>query len=56
MFRGDEKDVMRMAEKGNVLEKSSNDIKEPFVLEFLGLKEESAYFETKLEIRIMAHL
>lgn len=34
----------------------SDAIKDPYVLEFLGLKEESSYSEDDLESRIIDHL
>ena len=44
---------MRLANEGNVIEKPSDLIKNPLTLEFLGLKPESAYTETKLESAII---
>ena len=49
----DKKEVMRLANEGNVIEKPSDLIKNPLTLEFLGLKPESAYTETKLESAII---
>lgn len=49
-------DVLRLAQEGQFLEKPSDAIKDPYVLEFLGLKEESSYAETELETRIIDHL
>lgn len=45
----DSKAVMRIAKKGQILEKPEDAIKDPYILEFLNLKEESAYTESQLE-------
>lgn len=52
----DKDEVMKLAQKGNVLEKPMDALKDPYVLEFLGLKEESSYSENELETRIIDHL
>lgn len=52
----DKEKVMELAQKGQIIEKPSDAIKDPYVLEFLGLKEESRYSETELETRIIDHL
>lgn len=49
----DKNEVMRLANEGNVIEKPSDLIKNPLTLEFLGLKPEAAYTETKLETAII---
>ncbi|MBQ0154798.1 MAG: DUF1016 family protein [Bacteroidales bacterium] len=49
----DKNEVMRLANEGQIVEKSSDIIKNPLTLEFLGLKTESAYSETKLEQAII---
>jgi predicted nuclease of restriction endonuclease-like (RecB) superfamily len=45
----DTKAVMKMAEKGQIMEKPEDAIKDPYVLEFLNLKEETSYTESQLE-------
>jgi predicted nuclease of restriction endonuclease-like (RecB) superfamily len=45
----DTKAVMRMAQKGQIIEKPEDAIKDPYILEFLNLKEETSYTETQLE-------
>jgi len=45
----DTKAVMKMAEKGQIIEKPEDAIKDPYILEFLNLKEEITYTETQLE-------
>ncbi len=49
----DKKEVMRLANEGNVVEKPSDVIKNPLTLEFLGLKPDSSYSETSLESAIV---
>ncbi|MBR1782703.1 MAG: DUF1016 family protein [Bacteroidales bacterium] len=49
----DKDEVMRLAQEGNVIEKPTDIIKNPLTLEFLGLKPEAAYTETKLESAII---
>ena len=52
-----EKDkVMELSRKGQVVERASNVIKDPYILEFLGLKEKPEYSESDLESRIIDHL
>lgn len=41
----DKEQVLRLAQKGQVINAPSDAIKDPYVLEFLGLKEESSYSE-----------
>ena len=43
----------RLTNEGNVIEKPADLIKNPLTLEFLGLKPEAAYTETKLEAVII---
>lgn len=45
----DTKTVMKMAKKGQVIEKPEDAIKDPYILEFLNLKEEATYTESQLE-------
>ncbi len=45
----DTKAVMKMAKNGQVIEKPEDAIKDPYILEFLNLKEETTYTETQLE-------
>ena len=46
-------EVMRLAREGQTVEKPSDIIKNPLTLEFLGLKPEVAYTESKLENAII---
>lgn len=52
----DKSKVMELAQKGNILTKPQDVLKEPYVLEFLGMKEESCFTETELESRLITHL
>ena len=49
----DKEEVMRLAREGQTLEKPADIIKNPVTLEFLGLKPDVAYSETKLENAII---
>ena len=52
----DKKDVMRLATEGQTIEKPSDIIKSPITLEFLGLKPDESYSETKLENAIISKI
>lgn len=49
-------EVMRLAKEGQAVEKPSDIIKNPITLEFLGLKPEAAYSETRLESAIISKM
>ena len=49
-------EVMRLACEGQTIEKPSDIIKNPVTLEFLGLKPDSAYTESKLENAIISKM
>ncbi len=49
----DKDEVMRLATEGQTIEKPQDIIKNPITLEFLGLKQEKAYTESKLESAII---
>lgn len=49
-------EVMRLANEGQTIEKPQDILKNPLVLEFLGLEEKSVYTETDLENRILDNL
>ena len=48
--------VYRLSAEGQIIEKASDVVKDPYVLEFLGLQELPEYSETELETRIIDHL
>lgn len=52
----DKDEVMRLAREGQTVEKPSDIIKNPLTLEFLGLKPEAVYTESKLENAIINKL
>ena len=52
----DKKAVKELSEKGQIIEKSTDTIKDPYVLEFIGLSENAKYSETELEQRIIDEL
>ena len=52
----DKDEVMRLATEGQVVEKPSDIIKDPLVLEFCGLKPDASYSETDLESAIISRL
>ena len=52
----DKDKVRRLASEGQVVEKASDLIKDPLVLEFLGLEEKPAYSESDLETAIIDRL
>lgn len=48
--------IRELSEKGHIIRQPADLIKNPFVLEFLGLDEKTAYSETDLEIAIINKL
>ena len=52
----DKKGVLKLAQKGQIIETSKDAIKDPYVLEFLGLDESNKYSESELEQRIINNL
>ena len=52
----DKNEVMRLAKEGQTVEKPSDIIKNPITLEFLGLKSDSVYSESKLENAIISKI
>ena len=52
----DKEKVKELSEKGLIIEQPKDAIKDPYVLEFLGLPELSAYSETELEEQIISKL
>lgn len=48
--------VYLLSQEGHVIEKSGDMVKDPYVLEFLGLPELPEYSETDLESKIIDHL
>lgn len=52
----DKHKVQQLSQHGQIIEKTSDVVKDPYVLEFLGLQELPEYSETELESRIIDHL
>ena len=52
----DKQEVRRLAREGHTVEKAADLIKDPVVLEFLGMEERPAYSENELEITIIDRL
>ena len=52
----EKENVKQLAKQGQIIEKSSDLVKDPYVLEFLGLEEKSGYSESDLETRIIDNL
>ena len=52
----DKQEVRRLAREGQVVEKAADLVKDPVVLEFLGLEERPAYSESELETAIIDRL
>lgn len=52
----DKKGVLELSKRGQIVSKPEDVIKDPYVLEFLGLEEKERYNETELESRIIEHV
>ena len=52
----DKNEVMRLTKEGQVVEKPSDILKDPVVLEFIGLKSDASYSESDLESAIISRL
>ena len=52
----DKEKVKELAFKGQIIEKPEDVVKDPYILEFLGLEEQSNYSENRLETEIINNL
>lgn len=52
----DKKEILKLAKKGQLVEKAKDLIKDPYILEFLGLEKLVKYTETQLEQKIIDNL
>jgi len=52
----DKKGVLKLSQKGQLIEKAEDLVKDPYILEFLGLEESRRYSETDLEEKIITNL
>jgi predicted nuclease of restriction endonuclease-like (RecB) superfamily len=50
------KQALALSQKGHEISQPSDLVKDPYVLEFLGLKKESVLYEKKLETALIEHL
>ena len=48
--------ILELSKKGQVLKSSKDLVKDPFVLEFLDIKENTEYLESDLEKNILEHI
>ncbi len=56
VLSSDKQKILELAEKGHELKTSKDLVKDPFVLEFLDIKENTNYLESDLEKNILEHL
>ncbi len=52
----DKDKIIQLAKEGQLMETASDIVKDPYVLEFLGLEEKSGYSENDLETRLIDNL
>lgn len=52
----DKESLLELSEKGQVINQGKDLVKDPFVLEFLDIKENTNYLESDLEKSILSHL
>ena len=52
----DKEKILELSERGQILKTSKDLVKDPFVLEFLDIKENTNYLENDLEKNILEHL
>lgn len=52
----DKEKVLELSQKGQLIEKPQDIVKDPYILEFLGLDEKSTYSENDLETAIIDHI
>jgi len=56
LLSSDKDKVKQLTKQGQVVETADDLIKDPYVLEFLGIGDQPSYSETELETRIIDHL
>ena len=52
----DKEKVLELSQKGQLIEKPQDIVKDPYILEFLGLDEKAIYSESDLETAIINHI
>jgi len=55
-FSKDKKEILELAQKGHIIKKAEDLVKDPYVLEFLGISEDYKYSEKELEKKIIDNL
>lgn len=55
MLSRDKEEVLELSAKGQIIEKPEDVIKDPYILEFLGLESNPNYSEKELETAIINH-
>ena len=56
ILSADKEKVLELSQEGQILRESKDLVKDPFVLEFLDIKENTKYLESDLEKNILEHL
>ena len=56
ILSADKEKVLELSQEGQILRESKDLVKDPFVLEFLDIKENTKYLEMDLEKNILEHL
>ena len=56
LISADKEKILELSERGQEIRRSKDLVKDPFVLEFLDIKENSEYLESDLEKNILEHL
>jgi predicted nuclease of restriction endonuclease-like (RecB) superfamily len=52
----DKNEILKLSEQGQIIEKPQDAVKDPYVLEFIGLPEQNTYSESDLEHRLINKL
>ena len=52
----DKQQILRLSKKGRLAEKPADLVKDPYILEFLGIPEQTDFSETELASRLIDHL
>ncbi|MFN4144848.1 MAG: YhcG family protein [Runella sp.] len=52
----DKEEILKLAQQGQVIEKPQDAIKDPYILEFVGLPEQNVYSENELEQKLIDKL
>lgn len=52
----DKQQILRLSKKGRLAEKPADLVNDPYILEFLGIPEQTDFSETELESRLIDHL